>query len=264
MNQIELLKKELEQTKLAYQMTAQINQFKSSFLAKTAHELRSPLSSLMGLHQLILADLCENPEEEKEFIQQGYQAAQKLIEMMDRIVTISKLDYGTTPLSIETLSLNQTLTEIYHLTQLQAANHSLRIKLNLSETDGDIKTDQSHLIQTITILVDTGISLQKKGDLILSSKLNLLENFGEILIDMSCNLEDWQQEKPTLEASQLNLIAVKQWNDTLGISPSLKLLLAQTLLEKMGGKLQLIDLFADNHSKPFMRVQCLMPLVNSQ
>ncbi|GBF84663.1 histidine kinase dimerization/phospho-acceptor domain-containing protein [Aphanothece sacrum] len=70
-DEIEALKQELEQTKLAYQMAVQLSQFKSGFLAKTSHELRSPLSTLMGLHQLILSDLCENHEEEREFIEQA-------------------------------------------------------------------------------------------------------------------------------------------------------------------------------------------------
>ena len=62
MEKIQTIEQELEATKLAYLMTAQISQFKSGYLAKTAHELRSPLSSLMGLHQLILVDLCEDTQ----------------------------------------------------------------------------------------------------------------------------------------------------------------------------------------------------------
>ena len=56
MEKIKTLDTELEATQLADLMTAQISQLKSGFLAKTAHELRSPLSSLRGLHQLILGD----------------------------------------------------------------------------------------------------------------------------------------------------------------------------------------------------------------
>ena len=70
MNEIDELKEELKQAQLAYQMAAQMSQFKAGFLARTSHELRSPLSSMIGLHQLILSDLCESPEEQKEFIKE--------------------------------------------------------------------------------------------------------------------------------------------------------------------------------------------------
>ena len=46
---------------LAYYQALELAQFKGGFLARSAHELRSPLSSLMGLHQLILTGLCDSP-----------------------------------------------------------------------------------------------------------------------------------------------------------------------------------------------------------
>jgi signal transduction histidine kinase len=60
MDDIDALKRELQQTRLAYHMAVAINHLKSSFLARVAHELRSPLSSMISLHQIILADLCES------------------------------------------------------------------------------------------------------------------------------------------------------------------------------------------------------------
>jgi len=51
MDDIDALKRELQQTRLAYQMAVAINHLKSSFLGRVAHELRSPLSSMISLHQ---------------------------------------------------------------------------------------------------------------------------------------------------------------------------------------------------------------------
>ncbi|MEW5858349.1 MAG: sensor histidine kinase, partial [Cyanobacteriota bacterium] len=42
---------ELKQTQMAYHMATEMSQFKAGFLARTSHELRSPLNSLIGLHQ---------------------------------------------------------------------------------------------------------------------------------------------------------------------------------------------------------------------
>ena len=98
MDDIDALKRELQQTRLAYQMAVAINHLKSSFLGRVAHELRSPLSSMISLHQLILADLCESPAEEREFIAQGQLAGCKLMAMLDEMINLSKLESGTTPL----------------------------------------------------------------------------------------------------------------------------------------------------------------------
>ncbi|MGL5880139.1 MAG: sensor histidine kinase, partial [Xenococcaceae cyanobacterium] len=94
MNEIEALKEELKQTQLAYQMAIQWSQFKAGFLARISHELRSPLSSLIGLHQLILSDLCESPEEQREFLSQAHQSALKLMRLIDEVVDIAKTSYG--------------------------------------------------------------------------------------------------------------------------------------------------------------------------
>ena len=98
MSDIEQLTTELENTQIAYQMAQEINQLKTGFLGRAAHELRSPLSSLISLHQLILFDFCESPEEEKQFLEHAYQSAQKLLEMIDELILVSKLDYGAIPL----------------------------------------------------------------------------------------------------------------------------------------------------------------------
>ena len=65
MSEIDQLKNELRQIQLAYALQRQISHFKGGFLARISHELRSPLSQLTSLHQLILNDLCEDPQEER-------------------------------------------------------------------------------------------------------------------------------------------------------------------------------------------------------
>ena len=89
MNELERLQKENEALTLALQAQREINHYKQFFLARVAHELRSPLSSLISLQQLILHDLCETPAEEKEFLSDANVAAQKLLTMIDDLVTVS-------------------------------------------------------------------------------------------------------------------------------------------------------------------------------
>ncbi|MEM9978695.1 MAG: histidine kinase dimerization/phospho-acceptor domain-containing protein, partial [Cyanobacteria bacterium P01_D01_bin.2] len=79
---------------LAYQRLSQLERFKSGFLARTAHELRSPINSVIGLHQLILEGLCETPEEEKQFTGEAKEAAYKVLQLFDTIIAASKLDIG--------------------------------------------------------------------------------------------------------------------------------------------------------------------------
>lgn len=85
------ISQQLQQTQLAYFMAREMSQFKAGFLARTTHELRSPLNGLIGLHQLILSDLCEDPAEEREFIGQAHERTLKLLKLIDEILTCKVL-----------------------------------------------------------------------------------------------------------------------------------------------------------------------------
>ncbi|MDJ0581886.1 HAMP domain-containing sensor histidine kinase [Crocosphaera sp.] len=261
MERIKTLENQLEATQLAYLMTAQISQFKSGFLAKTAHELRSPLSSLMGLHQLILEDLCEDPQEEKEFLQQGFEAAKKLVAIIDRIVTISKIDYGKIDLNIETVCLNNILEEVYNLTEFQAINYNYKIELKQIETKIFIQADQARLIQALTTLVDTGINLIEERKIIITSQLNEREDAAIVFIDIPSSFRQWEKQQEDLQTSDSTLASVKNWNNNLQLSPSMNLILCQTLLGKMGGDLNLLDISPQGEPETLTRLQFLMPLV---
>ena len=119
---ISTLRAKLKQTQIAYNLAREMSQFKAGFLARTTHELRSPLSSLISLHQLILSDLCDNPDEERVFVAQAHSSALKLMSLIDEILEVSRLEHGTIKLEIQPLELATVLTKVYNLTHLIAAN----------------------------------------------------------------------------------------------------------------------------------------------
>ena len=255
MNEIDELKEELKKAQLAYQMAAQMSQFKAGFLARTSHELRSPLSSMIGLHQLILSDLCESPEEQKEFIAQAYHSALKLMKLIDEIVAVSKTEYGSNSLNLESLYLTEIFTEIDCLTHLPAANRNLKLEIINPEMDVQVFADRSRLIQLIFNLIDSGISLMKTGKIKLSTTEVTADNV-KIEIDLDCPIALWQESKitePNLNSTN-GLTEIRQLLQQISLSANMKLLLSQTLLETMGGNLKLSDLSDLNNQQPITRI----------
>ena len=254
MNEIEVLKEELRQAQLAFQMAAQMSQFKAGFLARTSHELRSPLSSMIGLHQLILSDLCESPEEQKEFIAQAYHSALKLMKLIDEIVAVSKTEYGSDRLYLESLQLAEIFNEINRITHLQAANRNLKLDIIIPDSEICVIADRSRLTQLIFNLIDSGISLMKSGKIKLSSTL-VTANTVTMEIDLDCATALWQEStttEPNLETT--NLTQIREHLQQISLSANMKLLLSQTLLETMGGELELLDLSEQNDGQPLTRI----------
>ena len=244
LQRIKSLEEELKKTQIAYQMAVQMSQFKAGFLARTSHELRSPLSSLIGLHQLILSDLCESPEEQKEFLTQAYNSAMKLMALIDEIVEVSKTEYGTKQLKMESLQLADVFQEISNLTHLQAANRNLKLEIVYPQDTIYIDADRSRLIQSITNLIDCGIAMMKEGYI----KLTPIEEVEVIKIKISfdCAAHLWQEINSKEPLINRNLAQIRDLVQNINLSPSMKFMLSQTLLETMGGSLQLLDLSDNN------------------
>jgi signal transduction histidine kinase len=259
MDEIDRLEAELEQTRLAYYTAVQINQFKTGFLGRTAHELRSPLSSLMSLHQLILSDLCESPEEEREFIKQAYAAAQKLLKIIDKIVLVSKLEYGRIALQKESVNLKSILLDIIPLVNLQAANKNLQIKMEELTEDIYILSDEKRLLLSLTHLIDTAITWMTQGEIKLQASIE--QSLGIIQITLNCEISIWQETKDLLQKSPpISKEDLKEFARTLEISPGEKYLLAFNLIEAMGGNLTLVE---QDSTPNLTQLQIAFPLVDA-
>jgi K+-sensing histidine kinase KdpD len=246
MDDIDALKRELQQTRLAYQMAVAINHLKSSFLGRVAHELRSPLSSMISLHQMILADLCESPAEERQFIAQGQLAGRKLMAMLDEMINLSKLESGTIPLEREIFSLTKLWEDWASLTYLQAANRNIQLKFSPLTDDIAIIADYQCLSSALVLLVDAAIANLGSGSICISVSA-LDEKKVTISLEFTGEMALW----PMPEISSLSLESkpeeVKQFTQVLGFSPSLKFQLAKGIIEVSGGEMSLDRI--DNNSQ---------------
>ncbi len=147
--------------KLAYQRLLALERFKSGFLARTSHELRSPINTIVSLHQLILEDLCEGPEEEKAFIEQSKAAALKMLKLFYQIAAVSKLDVGREPPKLDAVDLSFLLPEVEMATTLQAANQNVRYTVDSPADELEIVTDAKWL-KTILISLLQDIIFETK------------------------------------------------------------------------------------------------------
>lgn len=265
MDEIEGLKEELKQTQLAYQMASQISQFKTGFLGRIAHELRSPLSSLIGLHQLILSDLCESPEEEREFIEDAYKSAQKLMKIIDEIVTVSKLEYGTILLETIPVNLNKVFTDLYEFTHLQAANRSLKLIISPCESNLYVIADSQRFLQVLIMLVDTAIRNMEAGMIKISMAVSETSDFAQISIDTNCPFSMWNQPSDLLQTiPDLTRESIKSFSQKLEMSPATKFLLSQSLLSAMGGDLSILNISPKTNQDSITRLQCSLPLASDK
>ncbi|MDZ8055229.1 MAG: sensor histidine kinase [Aulosira sp. ZfuVER01] len=254
----------LQENQLAYQMAREMSQFKAGFLARTTHELRSPLNGLIGLHQLILSDLCENPEEEREFVAQAHERALKLLKLIDEILNVARVEHGTNKLDIQPLSLTEVLQEVYKLTYLLAANRNFSLQMSLPESEIYVLADPRWLRQVLLNLVDTAIVQMEEGTISIYTNASPIKNSAYIWLDVPVDALPWSESIDfikSIDFTQVEDKPVVAEKQNSHLSPGMKLLLSQTLLEVMGGTLEIVPSTTEEGNEQFTRLQVSIPLM---
>lgn len=244
------LQEDLKQMQMAYHLASEMSQFKAGFLARTSHELRSPLSSMIGLQQLILSDLCEDVAEEREFVTQANASALKLVKLLDELIDVSKAEHGTSRLDTQPLSLAEVLGEVYSLTHLIAENRSLRLQV-LPSDEIYVMADLRRLRQVLVSLVSGAIAKMSSGSIQISATQT--SDLACIEIDAECPVEAWSEPIDLLQSPPEQSIST-----TDRPSVGLNLLVAQSLLEVMQGRLEVVP------SEGGTRFQCSIPLASAE
>jgi len=235
MNENESLAPELEQMKIAYENALMQGKFQAGFLARTAHEIRAPLGSLMGLHQLIIHDLCETPEEEKQFIQDAYNYAKKLMTLIDQLIEVSKLEGGKIKVELTSFNVYQFLLSVEKIMHLQGANRNVNLTVKCNNTDILIFADHRKLVQSFCYLLELAIDLAELGTIEMGAEathdgqkclINICLPFNSIKMNEPITLGSVSFEENT-DAEQLPKL-----------SDGTKITLAHRMIDLMGGELK--------------------------
>lgn len=254
---------ELKQTQLAYEMAKQVSSFKSGFLARASHELRSPLTSLIGMHQLILSDLCDSPEEEREFIAQANISALKMVKLLTDVIDVSKIEDGKARLEITVLPLSKVFENLQTLTYMQAAHSNLPFEVIAPEPEIYVLADPRRFQQVLVGIVDTAIARMESGRIQVSATSASESQQAQIWIDVESPTPIWSEMTDSLEKTPETH---NKAGKTSEMSPGLNLLIAQTVVEVMQGRLELVAV-SDGEAatnEDVIRLQCSLPLATPE
>jgi PAS domain S-box-containing protein len=147
-------------------------EFKSMFLATVSHELRTPLNAILGFSSLLLEDgYGETTKQQKGFLKDIYQAGDHLLNLINSILDLSKIDAGKLELDIKSFELFPLVQEIQSIIKPLYTRKNLEFKIEGISEKTLISADSLRFKQVLYNLVDNSIKFTDEGHI----KLKLLE-----------------------------------------------------------------------------------------
>lgn len=127
----------------------QVHLAKSDFLSTMGHELRSPLTAILGYAQLMESDQPAPSASQVESIREIRKAGRNLLRMINEILDLAKIESGRLSLSLEPVSLATVMVECQGMAETQAQRRGVRMGFPTLETPCFVRVDSTRLKQVL-------------------------------------------------------------------------------------------------------------------
>ncbi|MCD8137915.1 MAG: ATP-binding protein, partial [Parabacteroides gordonii] len=137
------------------------NNLKSAFLANMSHEIRTPLNAIIGFSNLL--STAESEEEANEFIKIIESNNSLLLQLINDIIDMSKIEAGTLDFNKTIFSVNELLDEVINSALLRHNNKKVEIICNKGFSDYIICSSQSRVMQVLINLLNNSMKFTEEG-----------------------------------------------------------------------------------------------------
>jgi len=160
-------KKQEQLLQKAINKAEESDRLKSAFLANMSHEIRTPLNAILGFGQL-MKEKKTDPEKQDKFLDIILTRSKNLLQIINDIIDISKIEANQLSIEIESFSLKKMLYELFahyeaELVSQNKQNVKLRFQADLSKAASNIISDELRLKQILTNLISNALKFTDKG-----------------------------------------------------------------------------------------------------
>ncbi len=217
---------------ISSQKALQANKLKTEFLANVTHELRTPLTSIIGFSKLITAQDSLSGET-KEFSRIINQQGGKLLEMVDDLLDLSKIEMQSLPFDFSEVTLNKVLREAILSQNSLIVKKKHRVTWNLEEQIPDLWLDSNKILRVFINIINNAIKFTPPGGEITVTTREKDGVVEGIIQDSGQGVRKEDQEIIFDRFRQLDGSSTRKYSG-LGLG----LDLAKHLVEKMNGNIR--------------------------
>jgi PAS domain S-box-containing protein len=220
-----------QKLRVAKEEADRANKAKSEFLSRMSHELRTPLNAILGFGQLLER---QNPsDKQRDRLTHIIGAGRHLLDLINEVLDISRIEAGRMELSVEAVSLADALAEAIDLMRPLAAERAIDL-VTPEQTDkvGHVLADRQRLKQVLLNLLTNAVKYTPKGGRVTISAASSEQDKVRLVVS---------DTGPGISGEKLSRLFTPF--DRLGAEQSevqgtgLGLALSQRLLHAMGGSI---------------------------
>lgn len=151
--------KELEDTNRQLRAA---NGAKSEFLSRMSHELRTPLNAILGFAQVL--ELSARDEDQVQSIQQILKGGRHLLNLIDEVLDIARIDSGKLGISIEAVRVRDVVRETIDLIRPLAERRGIRLEDRVEAANGaHVRADRQRMKQVFLNLASNAVKYNRDG-----------------------------------------------------------------------------------------------------
>ena len=137
------------------------NRAKSEFLSRMSHELRTPLNAILGFAQLLEMDSLS--DEQRENVAYISRAGRHLLELINEVLDISRIESGQMTISLEAVSIGDLVQELAAFVAPLADARRVVLDTSKASADGHVLADRQRLKQVLLNLLSNAVKYNRQG-----------------------------------------------------------------------------------------------------
>ena len=224
----------LEEAERAREAAEASNRAKSEFLSRMSHELRTPLNAMLGFAQLLELDQ-RHPlaPSQQPWVSQIQQAGWHLLEMINDVLDLSRIESGNLRLHTETLHLGPLLAACIAMVEGDAKQRRILIIRELGEGTATVLGDSTRVKQILTNLLSNAVKYNlEAGRIHIASRVSAHCTVEIAVTDTGLGMTPQQLAELFQPFNRLGRERSGQEGTGIG------LVISQRLAELMGGSLK--------------------------
>jgi PAS domain S-box-containing protein len=161
------------------------NRAKSEFLARMSHEIRTPMNAILGFAEVLRRGYEQNEIERQEYLDTIHGSGQHLLELINDILDLSKIEAGKLEIELSRCSPHQLMSDTLTIMSAKAKQKGIALDLRwdglVPET---IETDATRFRQVITNLLGNAIKFTDQGSVRLAARLANVDGVSKLIVDV--------------------------------------------------------------------------------